>query len=80
MPTPVSLSLTQWASLLAGARGARAGGLCQEGRLGLPRLRAPRPAMNAGIAGLINPGGGQQARYSSASDKYENEALFKLAR
>lgn len=80
MPTSVRLSLTQWASLSAGARGARAGGHCQEGRLSLPHLWAPRPAMNAGIAGLINPGRGQQVRYSSASDKYENKALFELAR
>lgn len=43
-----------------------AGGPCQEGGLSLPRLRAPRPAMNAGIGGLISPRRGQQAGYTES--------------
>ncbi|KAM7381064.1 hypothetical protein PAMA_012074 [Pampus argenteus] len=72
MPASFSLSLNQRASLPASAQG------CQERRLSLPHLQPPCQAMNASIAGLINPGRGQQARYSSASDKYQNKALFKL--
>lgn len=60
-----------------------AGGPCQEGGLSLTRLRAPRPAMNAGIGGLISPRRGQQAGYTESlvhirKEKQEREGLGRL--
>lgn len=53
------------------------------GGLSLPRLRAPRPAMNAGIGGLISPRRGQQAGYTESlvhirEEKQEREGLGRL--
>lgn len=46
-------------------------------------LRAPRPAMNAGIGGLISPRRGQQAGYTESlvhirEEKQEREGLGRL--